>query len=36
VLNHSQVPVLCIKPSFEHSEKVPSIKLAEKWGRSVN
>jgi len=35
VLNHSQVPVLSIKPSFEQGGKVPAFKLAEKWGRSV-
>ena len=36
VINHAQVPVLCIKPSNVPNEKGSSFKLLENWGRSIN
>ncbi len=35
VINHVQVPVLCIKPSDIEVDHIQPLKLAEKWGRSI-
>jgi nucleotide-binding universal stress UspA family protein len=35
VINHSEVPVLSIKPSINHNEEMQPLRLAEKWGRSL-
>jgi nucleotide-binding universal stress UspA family protein len=36
VINHSQIPVLSIKPSIDLPEQLQPFKLAEKWGKSLN
>jgi nucleotide-binding universal stress UspA family protein len=35
VLNHSRIPVLSIKPSFDQPEEGSSLSLPENWGRSL-
>ncbi len=35
VINHSQVPVLSIKPSNNQTEQAQPLRLAEKWGKSL-
>jgi nucleotide-binding universal stress UspA family protein len=35
VLNHSKIPVLCIKPSNDKEDNVSSLIATEKWGRSL-
>ncbi len=36
VINHAQVPILSIKPSNTQTEQMASLKMAEKWGGSIN
>ena len=35
VVNRSQLPILSIKPSYNQTEPISSLKLAENWGKSL-